>query len=539
MAKSSGVGHEPYSGALLWIHHDADNLNSMVHMPQILKHVQKRYQPWRRRQKTEALFAWINARTRQRHAADQDEHKRHRKQANKPSPLAILEKGNSDPFAVYSINIGPKENELIALYRDYMIPSAYSSELGQKHMNTLAAQDLSDSLVALDDEGTALGTMARYGSIASRWNPEMRRVALKYLVQSIALLRKKITSGHDLQTSRDCKHVNMLFAAETIAGSLPGAVVHGNMLLQILQRQWRQGKLDYKLLIYQLFIDYQLSSMFVKRMIFDVDEWLPTVFQSMWDAAALLTPRYPTKALDASITDPWLRSSFELKQQQLHFMAARAETLDGMSHLELVWSAQMTQGMLFHSRMIDYYLTTKRRLKNELNLTQDEREELIAQSYLALAAAQLDRHIGGHPKLMKVPVYDTSRMTLALQRALLEQRGTRTEPVSSPSPPGPSISSSSSQQNKSSRCRDDRSGDKYANARLWALYVGAIVETSAAATCANPSGRWFNTALAAQARTLRIASWSACRDILREFLFYEGPFYVTKPACFDSEEFSN
>lgn len=457
--------------------------------------------------------------------------------AGSPSPLTILTKGNSDPFAAYPINIGPRENDLIILYRDYMIPSAYSSELGQKHMRTLAAQDWRDSLAALEDEGTAFGTMARYGAIASRCNPEMRHVTLKYLVQSIAVLRNKITSGHNLQTPRDCTHINMLFAAETIAGNLSGAIVHGTMLLQILQRHWREGKLDYKILLYQLVLDYQLSSMFVKRTIFDVDGWLSTVFQPMWDAAAPLIPRYPTEELDASITDAWLRSSFELKQQQLQFMAARADTLDAVSHLELVWGAQMTQGLLFHSRMINHYLTTKRRLNNDIDLTQDKREDLIVQSYLALAGAQLDRHIGGHPKIMKVPVYDTSRMLMALKRALLEGPSLRTsETAVSSSPSTSSTCSSTSHQHKeSSHRRTDRSEDQYATARLWALYVGAVAETSAAATRTNPSGRWFNSNFAAQARAMGVKSWNACTNILRRFLFYDGPFYITVPACFENE----
>ncbi|KAJ9607000.1 hypothetical protein H2200_009011 [Cladophialophora chaetospira] len=420
------------------------------------------------------------------------------------SPVTVLGKGNSDPFAVYTVTIGPEENDLITLYRDYMIPSAYSAELGQKHMNFLASQDWRDSLAALEDEGAALGTLARYGSIASKYNPRMQRLTYKYLVQSINVLRTKLSRGHDLQSGADCMHVNMLFAAEAISGNLLGAITHGRILLQILQKQWRERKFDYKLLIYQLFIDYQLSSMFVKRMIFDEEEWLERVLQPVWDAATPHIPIYPRKQLDPCISDEWLRSSFEVKRQQFYFMASRAETLDATSHLQLVWMSQMTRGMLFHSRMIDHYLKIGEQLRKP-RLSSVEVDELKSQQYLALAAAQLDRHVGGHPKILGVHIYDTSRMTMALKHAL-------------------------EANDLSSRRAASR---KYRNAKLWALYVGAVAETAARSTNTNPSGNWFNETLACMATAMKIYSWGDLQPILEGFLYYDGPFYIKRPACFE------
>jgi hypothetical protein len=434
--------------------------------------------------------------------------------------MTPLTKGNSDPFAVYPVDIGPQENDLIVLYRDYMIPSAYSAELGQKHMNVLAAQDWKDSIAALEDEGTALGSLARYGSIAGRCNPRMRRVGYKYLVQSIAVLRRKLAQGHDLQSSpADCTHVNMLFAAEAIAGNLAGATVHANILLQVLRTQPR---LDYKLLIYQLFIDYQLSSMFVKRMVFDTDDdWLETVLQPIWRAAAPHIPVYPTaRELDPCIRhNKWLWSSFQVKRQQLLFMAAQADSLDAMSHLQLVWMAQMTRGMLFHSRMIDHYLSVNKRLKDPALAENEDRDRLHAEAYLTLAAAQLDRHVGGHPKIMGVHVYDTSRMTMCLKQALEASTGV-----------GASASASASD---GQALPQRASFTRYANARLWALYVGALAETAASSTSTNPSGHWFNDTLASLAATMGIHCWEDLQPIVQGFLYYDGPFYIKRPACFE------
>ncbi|KIW67157.1 hypothetical protein PV04_06429 [Phialophora macrospora] len=524
------AGLEPYNGTLLWINHDAQNLDPMAHKNEILRHVQRRYQPWRRRQKTEALFASIRSssqlRTTGSFASERDEQQQQAARrllatttttarpaaAAASSPMTPLTKGNSDPFAVYPVDIGPQENDLIVLYRDYMIPSAYSAELGQKHMNVLAAQDWQDSVAALQDEGTALGTLARYASIASRCNPRMQRVGAKYLVQSIGVLRRKLAAGHDLQRPADCTHVNMLFAAEAIAGNLAGAIAHANILLQVLRTQWAQRRLDYKLLVYQLFIDYQLSSMFVKRMVFDTaDGWLETVLRPIWRAAAPHIPVYPAKGeLDPCLTaHEWLWASFQVKQQQLSFMAAQADSLDAMSHLQLVWMAQMTRGMFFHSRMIDHYLVVTKRLENPALTALDERDALHAEAYLALAAAQLDRHVGGHPKIMGVHIYDTSRMTMGLKRAL--RAGA----------------------NASGALPQRASFTRYANARLWALYVGALAETAASSTRSNPSGRWFNDTLASQAAAMNIRRWEDLQPVVQGFLYYDGPFYIKRPACFD------
>jgi hypothetical protein len=494
----------PYSGTLLWINHDAENLDPLAHRHEILSHVQKRYQPWRRRQRSEALFASIKStRSRSILADRHNEEPQGRTAVRPPSPLTIIAKGNSDPFAVYPTGIGPEENDLIVLYRDYMIPSAYSSELGQKHLNELASRDWKDSVAALEDAGTGLGTLARYGSIASKCNPSLKHLTYKYLCQSINVLRIKISQGHDLQNITDCTHVNMLFATEAISGNLSGAISHGKVLLQILQKQWQDQRLDYKVLIYQLFIDYHLSSMFVKRMIFDEGDWLEEVMRPIWEAAAPHMPSYPKKDLDPCISNEWLRRSFEWKQQQLSHIATRAENLDASSHLELVWTSQMTRGMLFHSRMIDHHLKIADQLRTS-KLKGGKADQLRTEQCLALAAAQFDRHIGGHPKIFGVHIFDASRLIVTLKH-VLEASDVLSRRASSM---------------------------KYRNAKLWALYVGALAETAAQSTRSNPSGDWFNNTLASMAAAMKIRSWDKFQPILEGFLYYTGPFYIKTPACF-------
>lgn len=511
---------QPYNGALLWINLDANNSDPLVHKHKILSHVQKRYRPWRRRERSEALFASIKSTRsskRNRGAIRQDEEAQSGTPFRKSSPCTLIAKGNSDPFAVYPIDIGPEENDLIILYRDYMLPSLYCTELGQKHLNDLASQDWKDVVAALEDKGTAFGALARYGAIAGKSNPRSQYLAYKYHVKSLENLRTKISQGHDLQNSTDCMHVSMLFAAETTAGNLSEAITHGRILLQILQKQWHQGRYDYKLLIYQVVIDFHLSSMSVKRMIFDDEEgWLEGISRQVSDAATPYAPVYPRKDWDPcipSLPDEWLRSSFEAEQQRFYFIASPPEITDATSHLDLVFLSQMLQAVLFHSRMIDHYLRVAEQLRRNNSRTRSlsdaEVEQLHTQQHLALAAAQLRRHIGMTPKIFGVYIYDSSPLIMALKHALQASDVVSRRIAST----------------------------KYRNAKLWALYVGAIAETAAAAgsTNKNPSGHWFNKTLASTAVAMKIRSWDELQPILKRFLYYDGPFYITRPACFEAD----
>ncbi|KIX95943.1 uncharacterized protein Z520_08198 [Fonsecaea multimorphosa CBS 102226] len=496
---------QSYQGALLFINFDADNLDPLAHRHNILSHVQKRYQPWKRRERSEALFASIKStRSRIRFATRQDEKAQSRTPFRTSSPITLIAKGNSDPFAVYPIDIGPEENDLIILYRDHMIPSLYSTELGQKHLKDIASQDWKDAVGALEDTGTAFGALARYGSIAGKCNPRLKHLAYKYHVKSLENLRTKISRGHDLQNSTDCMHVSMLFAVGTALGNLSEAITHGRILLQILQKQWQERRYDYKLLIYQVVIDFHLSSMFVKRMIFDDGEWLEEISRQVSDAAAPYAPVYPRKDWDPCIPDEWLRASFEAEQQRFYFIASPPEITDATSHLGLVFLSHMIQAVLFHSRMIDHYLKIADQLRNS-RLSDAEAEQLVTQQYLALAAAQLRRHVGMTPKIFGVYIYDSSRLLMALKNAL--QAG---DVVSR------RISST-----------------KYRNAKLWALCIGALAETAAGSTNKNPSGHWFNKSLANTAVAMEICSWDKLQPILEGFLYYDGPFYIKRPACFE------
>ncbi|KIW11765.1 hypothetical protein PV08_09037 [Exophiala spinifera] len=496
---------QPYKGALQWINLDADNLDPLAHKHKILSHVQQRYRPWRRRARSEALFASIKSTlSTTRIGTRQDEKAQSRTPIRTPLPSKLIAKGNSDPFAAYPVRIGPEENDLMILYRDYMIPSLYSTELGQKHLIDLATQDWKDAVGLLEDKGAAFGALARYGSIAGKFNPRLQYLAYKYHVKSLENLRAKISQGHDLQNSADCMHVSMLFAAETVSGNLSEAATHGRILLKILQKQWREQRHDYKLLIYQLIVDFHLSSMSVKRMIFDDEEWLAEISQQVSDAAALYAPVYPKKDWDPCIPDEWLRTSFEAEQQRFNFIASPPKITDATSHLELVFLSQMLQAVLFHSRMIHHYLKVAEQLRNS-RLSDAKAEQLTTQQYLALAAAQLRRHVGMTPKIFGVYIYDSSALIMALKHAL----------------------------QASDAVSRRMSSTKYRNAKLWALYVGALAETATSSTNECSSEHWFNKMLADTAIAMNIRSWDKLQAVLEGFLYYDRPFYITRPACFE------
>jgi hypothetical protein len=234
------------------------------------------------------------------------------------SPTSILQNGNSDPFHAYPINIGPEENMLLKLYRETVIPTVYfldfkNTRINDKYLANMANQDWQDNIKGLEDKGTALGTLARYSAIAARSNPHMQHLALKYTCLSTQVLRDKVSRNQDLTEVSTCLHINMLFNADIVGQNLPGALAHSRVFRHIFQQQWKQGQLDFKMLLYQLHNDMQLTSTFLVRPAFDEGDWLTTILKPLWDAAAAYLPAYPEPddaldpAIDNKVLQHWFR----------------------------------------------------------------------------------------------------------------------------------------------------------------------------------------------------------------------------------------
>ncbi|KAJ9610615.1 hypothetical protein H2200_005392 [Cladophialophora chaetospira] len=532
MAPDTTPPELPVRNELLWIPHDAGSIKDSSHKRSIFSHVQSNHRAQKLRAEAKALrVSALRGRTASlkdlslRRVAQQGERsnvdrrdgrtypKRRendqiialqdpndaRIQLTRPSsPLSPLGKGNSDPFHVYSIPIGPEENSLFTLYRDHILPSVYflstrSKNMNDQNLNELASRDWRDNVSGLDEKGTALGTLARFGAMASRFNPHMKEVTLSFLGPSTRILRGKVLAKQALDNHIDCLHINMLFNTEIITENVAGAVAHGTMLLHIFKLQWSQQRLDYKMLLYELHNDLQLTSTFLVRPIFDVENWLPEVLKPLWDAAS---PHFEAHSnveedLDTAIQHEVLIHWFKLRRQMIRYEGLSADD-ERVPPLPLVTASLMASSFLFHSRMINLYLDLEDELKHD-GLSEDVRSRLYAQQCLALAGAHLRRFTGYRPKIRGVPVYDDTRFVNALKHALEQCEAT-------------------------SACLDV---DKYRKARIWALYIGALVERGSVTEQTRTCQQWFNRKLAESALKTKINTWDQLRIMLKRFL-YEG-----------------
>ncbi|EXJ69667.1 uncharacterized protein A1O5_06738 [Cladophialophora psammophila CBS 110553] len=537
----------PSGQSLLWVNHDAKNMNALPHRHRVFTHVQKSYRPWKRGQEVKSLRASakvpILAKQRNRkdgrdqcfssprtnHSSEESESPGSDTWEGGPKALSLstaIGKGNSDPFGAYPIPITAEVNNLMTFYRDYIIPSIWYRNFKNKNTMTLAAREWQFNVSHLEDEGTAYAIVARHGMVAakcvsspperamllreeyshwvpfvSEWadrypqNPELRKLALQYVGKSTRALRGKVAQGHNLHQSSSSSIINntaMLFNAETLGRNLVAATAHGKMLTFLFSEQWVQGKVDYRLLMYEIYNDCQLTSMFLCPPVFDVHHWLPMVFNPIWSNATRQLPQFAFEGLDPSVDSEELQFWFKSRQEQLQIYGQRNAEGNLFLDVPVVMTWFLSKAYIFHGRMINHYLRSKEQFLCP-DLKREIKDHLFAQQFMALAAIYLTRgpNFNFNPTVLGIPMFDGAIIAHTL-RALLEH-----SEVSSQRP----------------------SWKKYINARLWAFYVGALPEQANASKEFIPEAQWFTVHLVRLASTLGIVSWHTLRQILRAFLY--------------------
>jgi hypothetical protein len=152
------------------------------------------------------------------------------------------------------------------------------------------------------------------------------------------------------------------------------------------------------------------------------------------------------------------------------------------------WCASHT--LLSQGRAIAHY---KNMADRYVTAEGDDFDRCCAEAYMSLAVIHLSRTMGTSPTVGGVRLYNAEpRILNALKITLEESENLLTGHVPS---------------------------TKFANARLWSLYVGALAEHAEAQGSDDPSRQWFNKNLARQARSMGVFSWQQVRPILLRFLY--------------------
>lgn len=526
----------PLGQSLLWVNHDANNMKALPHRHRVFTHVQNKYRPWKRRQEIKSLRASAkiprvpkapldpNGRNASSINSPQSVYSssksaRSRQSAHSPpssyeseasgstasregspttgvtTPSTMIGKGNSDPFAAYPITITAEVNNLMTFYRDYIIPSIWYKNFKNKNTMALAAREWQFNNAHLEDEGTAYAIISRHGMVAASCSPGLRKAALQYVGQSTEVLRRKVAQGQALKTYASSPIIDnaaMLFNAETLARNLPAAIAHGKFLSVLFNHQWEQGRLDYRLLMYEVYNDCQLASIFLCPPIFDVDNWLPMVFESIWTTAAHQLPHLALDPLDPAVDSEHLQFWFKSRREQLQIYGMK--DIEGKLFLDtpVVMTWFLSKAYLFYGHMVNHYLRSKSQLERS-GLKQEVKDHLYAQQYMALTAIYLTRgpNFNFNPTVLGLPMYDAAIIPQTLRTLL----------------------------HRSEMYSDRPSWKLYINARLWAFYVGALVEQAESPVVYDSQFQWFTGRLIELSARLGVMEWHMLRELLRGFLY--------------------
>ena len=521
---------QQFRGPVLFVNHGVDNLKSSPHRHEVFTHVQNNYRRWRRIEDARSIRAGVrlpttvpadqsavfastpgpSRRTSSISQLSPQDRERLRKAELKEalyqseSPVSFVKKGNSDPFSAYNFKVDPQANELIAFYRDYIIPCIYHTTSKRKSLsNTSAQRDFNDIVEGLKDEGGAYAFLARNAFVAARSNPAMRKAAAVYGDKSVKSLMKKIADGEDLHDQTKFPtitwHINCLWAAETIDGNLPGALAHGRMLRFLFEQGLKKGKVDFKSLLYVVYTDCQMSARFLVPPVFDVDEWLPKVLAPLsrmaaGAAAASLPPLSDDVGKnDPSINDLELQEIFTGRRETMQYWVASAQQEQEVEHSLLILAWIAFRAVISQGKLVNYYLKKVEDLKRR-NLTDKQKNHLYTQTYLALAALYMTRLWSFNNAVLGIPMFDAGPQILARLQEIMRE---------SDRPSGGPVF------------------HQYCHARLWPFYVGAFGEQLNATMKNNtddPCTQWFNRKLAKQAHLTGITTWDQASQIFRGFL---------------------
>lgn len=263
------------------------------------------------------------------------------------------------------------------------------------------------------------------------------------------------------------------------------------MLRSMFDEAWKRGTLDYKLLIWEFHNDVQTSVMSRVRPVFDVYTFLPRLFAPL---KAKAEPELPGMHGADDHVDPTVESSLaelfrEIRRFWQVMIIRESLGITDLASTETT-SYNALQELLLLRRFVAHYVNIKERI--EQGVTEELRRQLVVQRSLALAAVYLVKSLNHNPTVLGVPIFDAAPSVLTALRASIDE---------------------------GDRIFDEAHQRKFANAKLWALYVGALAEQASATPRVDASGQWINTSLAEQALAMGLQSWAEVKGVLLRFLY--------------------
>jgi hypothetical protein len=214
------------------------------------------------------------------HSADDDEQHRTSMPDNISQLIVTaLQKGNSDPFDSSAISIDATANELLTFSRKYFLPLIDSFERSSHKIDSYQNKFYETPADAMQNEGTAASTIARYAMVLSNLrpaNPYYRVAAAKYTALAYKNLRASCSGGKEDGRYKDQlkKQMFAVVASETLGRNFEAAAVHMKSLQKLLVQDQTQGlPVPQNLLKSCCYIDHLRSMLSASRPIFNIENF--------------------------------------------------------------------------------------------------------------------------------------------------------------------------------------------------------------------------------------------------------------------------
>jgi hypothetical protein len=449
-------------------------------------------------------------------------------------------KGNSDPFDSFPIPLTARIFELIRFdqYWIHEVTKVLSRYLGPANRAFIPSWWPKYSSVFSCSEIPILGYLARVaamvGTMFGREEYTMRAAAFR--TQAMKRLRDRLDESDRtlVYHARTAHCITSLIIAEQAVDNHDVARMHLSMLKQLVEDPFFGQAIDFKTLFLILFLDIQSSNLLWTHTVLDHSEggWMERHFWASWSQAEASLPsmtQLARKHLDPCLELSDMGSWFaQIREQYMLMQFLLERRIDTVLDVALV-STGMNDWFSIKTRMTFLVGRANNRFVSswdELNLLQQETQkdseskESDRQSKLKLCTTLLaligaiiysrrfvnvdavPARLCGCGNIHKVPVGSVP----------FEKVRTLVEVLDS--------------------CSLPRDMSKYANLRLWVLFVVVQHVQYVSQYCRNQrrskEERWALREFGRQLRSIGISSWPECESILTGLLYY--PNIETVPA---------
>ena len=423
------------------------------------------------------------------------------------SPTAVLQRGNSDPFAAAPINVGPHETEVLNFYYKNVIPIFHRYMEAMGVPIPVGRQKWHDPFTGLQEKGEAYGFLARSAVFMSRecnaTDPNALR-ALTYRNKTSEFLRAQLSSQEYQDFDRGTDRIVLsLFITAVVEESLEVATVHAKLLNYLFQEQSNKGKkVDVDKLFVCLWYEVHRATMSLTRPVFELSGWVSEQLLPVWKEARqelVFLSGSAASNLDDQVYDPQLRNLFSTTREFLEVLTTLKMDPTSVSTPAVV--ALATYMTMCQCKLVDRYIDAAERLT-----ASDEPEAAIkgvnvkwvacVAAYTSLAAIYWIRHA---VKKESVQVGNTSAKVFDAKKRVL-----------------PALQNCLTQ---AETCSGGADFVHNSRVRLWALYVGVMAEYETHGT--SMSG-WFHSQYINQAQSMGLVRWEDVREVLSNFLYSDA-----------------